>query len=137
MSGRARIVNPGELGAPRGFSHGVLVPAGSRLLFVAGQVGSDATGSVIPGDFVAQFERALGNVLAVVEAAGGTATDVVRLTFYVTDCGEYLAHLEAVGVAYRRRMGRHFPAMTLVEVSRLVEPGACVELEATAALPPD
>jgi len=137
MSGRARIVNPVELGAPRGFSHGMLVPAGSRLLFVAGQVGSDATGSVIAGGFVAQFERALVNLLTVVEAAGGAATDVVRLTLYVTDCAEYLARLREVGIAYRRQMGRHYPAMTLVEVARLVEPGACVELEATAALPPE
>ena len=105
--------------------------------FGAGEGPAGIVAAVIAGGFVAQFERALGNVLAVVEAAGGTATDVVRLTLYVTDCGEYLADLGAVGVAYRRRMGRHYPAMTLVEVTRLVEPGACVELEATAALPPE
>lgn len=137
MSGRARIVNPVELGAPKGFSHGVVVPVGSRLLLVAGQVASDATGNVVPGDFVAQFARALDNVLAVVTAAGGTAADVARLTLYVTDCAEYLACLGELGEVYRRRMGRHYPAMTLVEVARLVESGARVEIEATAALPPE
>ncbi len=131
---RLTLVNPAELGAPSGYSNGVLVPAGARLLFVAGQVAWDAEHRLVAAEFLGQFERALANVVAVVEEAGGTPGDVARLTIYLTDRREYLADLEAVGRAYRRVMGRHFPAMALVEVAGLVEPGAKVEIEATAAL---
>lgn len=136
MSPRLVMVNPEALGAPRGFSHGVLAPAGSRLLFVAGQVGWDAHQRLAPGGFVAQFERALENVRTVVEQAGGQMNELCRLTIYVTDRRQYEAELRAVGEAYRRVVGRHFPAMALVEVAALLEPGALVEIEATAALSP-
>lgn len=135
-AGRHRLVNPEELGAPKGYSNGVVAAAGSRLLFVAGQVGWDDEQRLVSDDFVAQFDRALANVLAVVAAAGGEAADVVRLTLYVKDRHLYLGRLAELGAAYRARMGRHFPAMTLVEVSGLLEEGAEVEIEATAALPP-
>lgn len=131
---RLTLINPAELGAPSGYSHGVLAPAGGRLLFVAGQVAWDAERRLVAADFVGQFERALANVVAVVEAAGGTSADIARLTIYVTDRRQYLADLGAVGRAYRRVMGRHFPAMALLEVAGLVEPGARVEIEATAVL---
>jgi enamine deaminase RidA (YjgF/YER057c/UK114 family) len=133
--GSLEVVNPGELGAPRGYSHGILAPAGGRLLFVAGQIGGDADQRLVEGGFAPQFERALENVVAVVRAAGGAPEDLARLTLYVTDRREYLAALPAVGERYRRVMGRHFPAMALVEVQALLEPGARVEIEATAVLP--
>lgn len=137
MSGRLRLVNPEELGAPKGYSNGVIAPAGSRLLFVAGQVGWNERQEIVSPEFVEQFERALANALAVVAAAGGRPEDVVRLTFYIKDRESYRESLAAVGAAYRRRMGRHFPAMAMIEVSDFVEDGALVEVEATAALPPE
>ena len=126
-------VNPMSLAKPRGFSHGVV--AEGRLLFVAGQIGWDAGARLVGDDFVSQFDQALANVLTVVESAGGTPDMVARLTIYVVDKAEYAAAQQAVGERYRARMGRHFPAMTLVEVRSLLEPGARVEIEATAVLP--
>lgn len=134
---RPRIVNPPALGRPRGYANGVLAPAGSRMLFVAGQVGWDGDQRLVGPGFVEQFERALANVLAVVAEAGGEPEHVVRLTVYVTSKPEYLGHLSELGAAWRRTMGRHYPAMALVEVAGLVEDGAKVEIEATAALPPE
>lgn len=133
-SGGLVLVNPQELGAPRGYSHGTLMPRGSRLLCIAGQVGWDRHQRLVGEDFSAQFERALANVALVVEAAGGRREDIARLTIYVTDKQDYLSDLKAVGEAYRRVMGKHFPAMALVEVAALVEPGAKVEIEGMAAL---
>lgn len=133
-------IDPAALGAPSGYSHGILAPAGGRLLFVAGQIGWDEVDGerrLVGEDFGTQFERALTNALTVVREAGGTAEHVARLTVYVTDKREYLADLRAVGAAYRRVMGRWFPAMALVEVAALVEDGAKVEIEATAVLPPE
>ncbi len=129
------LINPKELGAPRGYSHGILIPPGSRLLFVAGQVGWDAEQRLVSEEFLGQFDQALSNVVAVVQAAGGDARHIARLTIYVLDKQDYLEDLTAVGEAYRRVMGRHFPAMALVEVRGLIEPGAKVEIEGTAAIP--
>ena len=112
----------------------MLAPAGARILFVAGQVAWDGAQRIVSEDFVVQLEQALANALTVVRAAGGTAESILRLTIYVTDKAEYLAALARVGEAYRRVMGRHFPAMAMVEVSGLVEAGAKVEVEATAAV---
>ena len=128
-------INPEALGAPRGYSNGMLAPAGGRLLCVAGQVGWDGAQQIVSPDFTSQFARALDNVLAVVRAAGGAPEHLARLTIYVTDREEYLASAQAVGAAYRERMGRHFPAMALLEVAALLERGAKVEIEATAVLP--
>lgn len=136
MSLRPSVINPESLGAPHGFSHGVLAPAGSRILFVAGQVGWDREQRLAAGGFVPQFERALENIRAVVEGAGGRREEICRLTIYVTDRKLYENDLRAVGEAYRRVVGRHYPAMALVEVAGLLEPGALVEIEATAALAP-
>ena len=127
------IINPAELGAPKGYSHGVLARGGA-LLFVAGQVGWTAEQVLVSGDFVEQFGQALSNVQAVVKAAGGGADSIARLTIYVTDLPEYRARLKEVGAAYRGVMGRHFPAMTLVEVKSLLDTGAKVEIEATAII---
>lgn len=136
MSARLSLINPESLGVPRGFSHGVLAPAGARMLFVAGQVGWDGEQQIVPGGFAAQFEQALANIRAVIDGAGGQVDEVCRLTIYVTDRDLYEKDLAGVGAAYRRIMGRHFPAMALVEVAALLEPGALVEIEATAALAP-
>lgn len=126
-------VNPESLGAPKGYSNGIL--ASGRTLFVAGQIAWDRAHRIVCQDFAGQFGKALENVLEVVRAAGGGPGHVARLTIYVTDRHEYLGALAAVGQAYRAVMGRHFPAMSLVEVKALLEPGAKVEIEATAVLP--
>jgi enamine deaminase RidA (YjgF/YER057c/UK114 family) len=126
------LVNPASLGRPRGYSNGVV--AEGRLLFVAGQIGWDAEGRFAEG-FLGQFDRALGNVVEVVRAAGGEPDTICRLTIYVTDKGAYLAAVKDIGESWRRHLGRHYPAMTLVEVQALLEDRALCELEATAVLP--
>lgn len=128
------IINPKSLGAPKGYSNGVLASPG-RPLFVSGQIAWDGSHRLVCKDFPGQFTRALQNVLEVVRTAGGKRTDVARLTIYVTDKREYLENLKAVGERYRAVMGRHYPAMSLVEVKALLEPGAKVEIEATAVIP--
>lgn len=130
-----QIINPRSLGAPRGYSHGLLTLDGGRLLFVAGQTASDASGKVAIAGFVEQWGRALEKVLTVVREAGGSPGDIARLTIYVTDLAAYLANLQALGEAYRDLMGPHYPAMALVEVKGLVDAGAVVEIEATAVVP--
>ena len=135
MSDALRIVDPPELGRPQGYANGVVVPAGRRLLFVAGQIGWDAEQRLVGEDFAAQFAQALSNVVTVVRAAGGEAADVARLTVYVVDKAEYAAARRELGASWRELMGRHYPAMTLVEVRGLLAPGAKVEIEATAAVP--
>jgi len=131
----AKIVNPDGLGPPRGFNHGMLAPAGGRVLFVAGQAPLDAAGRVSGSGLVDQWDRALARVLAVVGAAGGSAEHVTRLTVYVTDLAAYRAGRKRLGEVHRRHMGRHYPAVTLVQVTALVDEGALVEIEATAVLP--
>jgi enamine deaminase RidA (YjgF/YER057c/UK114 family) len=126
------VLQPPGWPVPKGYANGM---AGrGRMVFVAGQVGADSQGQFAP-DFASQVQQALRNVLAVVAEAGGGPEHVARLTWYVRDMEEYRASLPALGHAYRGAMGRHFPAMTLVEVSALVEPEARVEIEATALLP--
>jgi enamine deaminase RidA (YjgF/YER057c/UK114 family) len=127
-------INPESLGAPRGYSHGMLAKPGGRLLFVAGQTARDADGNLRGESPSAEWEQCLRNVLEVVHAAGGTTRDVGRLTIFVTDRAAYLANLAPIGMAYRRVMGDHYPAMALVEVSGLVDQGASVEIEATAVI---
>jgi enamine deaminase RidA (YjgF/YER057c/UK114 family) len=128
------IINPESLGAPKGWSNGILAPRDGRLLFVAGQAGweNDAPGP--PPGFVEQFGRALDKVLTVVRAAGGQPADVARLTVYVTDLAAWRESLESLGEAWRARFGRYYPAMALVEVKDLVDRGALVEMEATAVI---
>lgn len=128
-------INPEELGAPRGWTNGMLAPAGGRVLFVAGQAPSDANGEVAPADFVTQFGLTLDRILVIVRAAGGEPEHIGRMTIFVSDMDAYRDSLRLLGEAYRARMGLHFPAMALVEVGRLVDPNAMVEIEATAVLP--
>jgi enamine deaminase RidA (YjgF/YER057c/UK114 family) len=130
-----RSINPAELGAPRGYSNGMLAPAGGRLLFVAGQIGWDRDQKLVSNEFSLQFAQALRNVLRVVREAGGLPEHVGRLTIYVVDHQEYMREAGAVGAGYRALMGKHYPAMALVEVKALLEPGAKVEIEATAVVP--
>jgi enamine deaminase RidA (YjgF/YER057c/UK114 family) len=132
MSPPLTPVNPPGLAKPRGYSHGMI--GTGTLLFVAGQIGSNGTGRMVSSDFVAQFAQALDNVLAVVREAGGEPTSVARLTIYVTDKDLYRSRLQDVGRAYRDRMGRHYPAMALLETRSLLEDEALVEIEATAVL---
>ncbi len=134
MNGRFAIINPQELGAPKGWNNGMLAPAGGRTLFIAGQTARDPSGKVTAADLAAQFDQALGNVLAVLREAGGKSSDIGRFTIYVTDMAQYRASLKPLGAVYRRRMGGHYPAMALVEVKSLFDPGALVEIEATAVL---
>lgn len=174
------IVNPPTLPAPRGWNHGMLAPAGGRLLFVAGMIGlepnawsagadpkaaamgSSATAAamgaggaglppVAPASernplpngtaeeladtFVAQFERALGNILEVVREAGGEAEHIGRMTIYVITMETYRASLQRLGAVWRSKLGRHYPAMALVEVRSLVDHGALLEIEATCVIP--
>jgi enamine deaminase RidA (YjgF/YER057c/UK114 family) len=129
-----KTINPKSLGRPRGYSNGQLVGPGARLLFVAGQVGWDGGQRLVGDDFVEQFDRALRNVLEVVREAGGAPTGVARMVVYVTDKREYLARTAEIGERWRALMGRHYPAMALVEVKGLLEDGAKVEREAVAAL---
>ena len=128
-----RLLNPPDLARPPGFSHGA---AGSgQTLYVSGQVGNDAQGRLVSDDLVEQFDRALGNVLTVVRAAGGAVEDIVKINLLVVDPREYTARGRAIGTAYRKHMGRHFPAMTLAGVSGLFDERAKVEIEAVAMLP--
>lgn len=129
------IVNPPEWVKPSGFNHGMLAPRGARLLLVAGQAPTDAEGRVIAGDFAAHFERALRNVLAVIAAAGGSPGDLGRLTIYVKDVAAYRAARPALARIWRAALGRHYPAVALLEVRDLVDEGALVEMEATAMIP--
>jgi len=134
------IIQPEGWAMPRGYSNGVLAPAGRRLLCVAGQIGWDSDGHLVEPPlgvdrFLCQFAQALQNVAAIVQAAGGKPSDVLSLRIYVTDKRRYLQHLKAVGTAYRAIFADHYPAMALVQVADLLEEGALVEIEALAALP--
>lgn len=132
-------VNPLDLGKASGFSHGLLAKPGGRVLFVAGQIGvvsgEAASPSAIATErFVAQFDEALRRILRVVAEAGGTASDIGRMTVFVTDMNAYRGSLKALGAIWKARIGPHYPAMALVAVTSLVEPEAVVEIEATAVI---
>jgi enamine deaminase RidA (YjgF/YER057c/UK114 family) len=128
------FINPEALGAPRGYANGVLTDAGGRLLFIAGQVAWDETQQIVSDDIVEQFDRALANLLTVVAEAGGHPEQIARLIIYVTDKNEYRERMKEIGERYRARIGKHFPAMVLVEVKSLLEDGAMIEIEGTAVL---
>ncbi len=135
-STRITIVQPEGWEKPGGYSNGIAVEGPVRWLEIAGQVAWDPDQHLVGGgDFVAQFRQALSNVIEVVEAADGKREHLVSLTIYVKDKRAYLAEVEAVGRAYRELVGRHFPAMALVEVADLLETGALVEIQGRAAIP--
>ena len=129
------VINPKSLGAPSGYSNGLLTDAGGRLLFIAGQIAWNEKQKIVSDDFVEQFDKALENVVAVLDAAGGKPADVVRLIIYLTNKIEYRERTRDVGKCYQKHMGKHFPAMVLVQVAGLVDNAAKVEIEGMAVLP--
>jgi len=128
-----KMLQPPGWASPKGYSNGVA--ARGTMVFVAGQVGWDPQRRIEPGGFVAQATRALSNIVAILAEAGARPEHIVRMTWYVVDKDEYDASLRELGKAYREIIGRHFPAMTAVQVAGLVEEGARVEIEATAVVP--
>jgi enamine deaminase RidA (YjgF/YER057c/UK114 family) len=126
-------INPTELGRPSGFSHAVSASPG-RLVFLAGQTALDADGQVVGSGVVEQFERALGNLLAALRAAGGQPADLVSVTVYLVDLDDYRGHAREVGEVWRRLVGRDYPAMAAVGVHRLWDSAALVEVQGVAAL---
>jgi len=130
----AERVNPPDLSPPTGFSHAV-VATGSRVVFLAGQTALDTDGKVTGETLPEQFERALGNLLTALAAAGGTPADLARVTVYATDVADYRDRAAELGRVWRRLAGRDYPAMAVVEVVRLWDERALVELDGFAVLP--
>lgn len=128
-----QLLHPPGWAAPKGYANGIA--AEGRLVVVAGQIGWDAAQKLVSDDLAEQTAQALANIVAVLAEADGRPEHVVRLTWYVTDKRAYVDQSKAIGAAYRRVFGTHFPAMTLVEVADLLEDGAQVEIEATAVVP--
>jgi enamine deaminase RidA (YjgF/YER057c/UK114 family) len=131
-----KLINPSLLGPPQGYSNGVLTEPGARFLFVAGQVGWNENRKVVSEKLVEQFDRALANVLTVISEAGGRPDQIARMVIYVTDRLDYLQNRREIGERYRAQVGKHFPAMVLVEVKSLLDEHAKVEIEAVAVLNP-
>lgn len=128
-----QILHPPGWAPARGYANGVV--AQGRLVFLGGQIGWNAEQVFETRDFVEQAEQTLRNILTILAEAGGEARHIARLTWYVVDRDAYLARQKELGLAYRRVMGRHFPAMTMIQVKALAEAEALVEIEATAVLP--
>ncbi|MFN3388907.1 MAG: RidA family protein [Allosphingosinicella sp.] len=132
MSAHQSLLPPGWP-RPKGYSNGIA--AQGRLVFTAGMIGWDEQERLVSDGLAGQFEQILKNMLAILAEAGAGPEHVVRMTWYVTDRDEYVAHLPEIGAAYRAYMGRNYPAMAVVEVSDLVEPDAKIEIEAIAVVP--
>lgn len=129
-----RIITPPSLARPRGFSHGIIT-SGGRLLWLAGQDASDADGHIVAhGDLVAQLNRALHNLHAVVHEAGGQMTDIVKLTIFVRDRDEYVTKHRELGAVWKQYFGDYYPALALFEVSGFFQKDALIELEGVAVL---
>ncbi len=131
-----KLINPAHFPKPRGYTNGVVCYPG-RMLYVAGQVAFDKEARIVSPDFATQFLAALDNVIDVVRTAGGGSEHIVKLLAFVTDLEKYRDAQKAIGEGWRARMGTYYPAMSLVKVSGLIEPGALVEIEGTAILPPE
>jgi enamine deaminase RidA (YjgF/YER057c/UK114 family) len=128
------IINPPELLTPRGFNHAILC-SGGRILFLAGQDASDENGRIVaPGDVVKQYEQVLKNLQAVVTAAGGRMTDIVKLNIYVKDRDDYVSKLSQLGQVHKTYFGDHYPAMALLEVTGFFQTENLIELEGFAYL---
>jgi enamine deaminase RidA (YjgF/YER057c/UK114 family) len=130
-----QLINPEALGAPSGYSNGLLVDGGGKLLFIAGQIAWDNNQKIVSDDFVEQFDKALANVITVLRAAGGEPDNIARLVIYVTNKIEYRERTREVGNCYRKHMGKHFPAMVLVQVAGLLDDRAKLEIEGMAVIP--
>lgn len=129
------LINPASLAKPVGYSNGVLTRGGT-ILFLAGQTGMDASGKIgNPFDLIEQFQQTLENLKAVITAAGGEMTDIVKLTLFITDKHAYHVQRARIGEVYRAYFGRYFPAMTLVEVKSLYDVNAMIEIEGIAVIP--
>ncbi|MGG7566776.1 RidA family protein [Rhodovulum sp. DZ06] len=128
-----RFLNPDDWTPPRGYANGVV--SEGRMLFTGGLVGWNAEQKFERTDLVGQFEQVLENIVAVLECGGARPEHLVRLTWYITDRDEYLANTRELGAVYRRILGRHFPAMAVVQVVALMEEAAKIEIEATAVIP--
>jgi len=136
MSEHTRV-DPPALARPSGFAHAVIAPAGARIVFLAGQTAMDADGHIIgAGDVVAQFERALGNLLTALGAAGGNPEHLTSLTIYAVDLADYRNHAQQIGVVWRRLIGTDYPAMAGIGIARLWDDTALVEIQGIAALTP-
>ncbi|HSO36803.1 MAG TPA: RidA family protein [Labilithrix sp.] len=131
-----KVIHPSHFPKPRGYANGILtdMPNG-RMLHVAGQIGWDKDAHIVSLDFAVQFLQALDNVIAVVREAGGATEHIVKLLVFVTDLEAYRAATPAIGEGWRGRLGKYYPAMSMVKVAGLLEPGALVEIEAVAILP--
>jgi enamine deaminase RidA (YjgF/YER057c/UK114 family) len=129
-----RVVSPSMFPRARGYSNGIVVPEG-RTLYISGQIAWDGNANIVSPDFAVQFLQALDNVIAVVREAGGGAEHIVKLLVFVCDLDAYRAATRAIGEGWRERMGKYYPAMSLVKVAGLLEPGALVEIEGVAVLP--
>lgn len=128
------LLQPPEWAAPKGYANGICVSlkTHSEMIFVGGQIGWNAQQQFESDDLIAQTKQALLNVYAVLQAAGAAPEHMVRMTWYIVDADEYNARLSELGAVYREVMGKNFPAMTCVQVARLVEKQALVEIEVTA-----
>jgi enamine deaminase RidA (YjgF/YER057c/UK114 family) len=127
------LVTPPDFPRPRGYANGLV--ATGRTLFIAGQIAWDKDARIVSPDFATQFLQAMDNVIAVVRAAGGGTEQIAKLLVFVTDLDAYRAATRLIGEGWRERMGKHYPAMSLVKVAGLLEPGALVEIEGVAMLP--
>jgi enamine deaminase RidA (YjgF/YER057c/UK114 family) len=128
-----KVLNPPGWPTPKGYSNGIA--ASGRFVFVAGQIGALPDMTFESDDFGVQFRRALQNTVDVLAAGGAKPEHVARMTVYVTDKKEYFARMGAVGAAWHELMGKHFPAMALVQVMSLVDDRAKIEIETTAVVP--
>jgi len=129
-----KIIAPPSLPTPRGYNHGIVV-SGGKLLFLAGQDAGDSEGNIVaPGDLVGQFEQVLRNFKAVMDEAGGSMQDIVKLNVFVKNRDDYVANLKPIGKVFRDYFGDHYPAMALFEVSAFFRDGNLVELEGMAVI---
>ena len=131
-----KVIHPSHFPKPRGYANGILTDMpGGRVLHIAGQIGWDKDAHIVSPDFAVQFLQALDNVIDIVREAGGATEHIVKLLVFVTDLDAYRAGASAIGEGWRGRLGKYYPAMSLVKVAGLLEPGALVEIEGVAILP--
>lgn len=131
-----KVIHPSHFPKPRGYANGIITEApGGRVLYIGGQIGWDKDARIISPDFAVQFLQALDNVISVVREAGGATEHIVKLLVFVTDLEAYRVATVAIGEGWRGRLGKYYPAMSMVKVAGLLEPGALVEIEGVAILP--
>jgi enamine deaminase RidA (YjgF/YER057c/UK114 family) len=130
-----KVIHPSHFPKPRGYANGILSDAGGRVLQISGQIAWDKEPNIVSPDFATQFLQSLDNVISVVREAGGATEHIVKLLVFVTDLEAYRAATAAIGEGWRGRFGKRYPAMSLVKVAGLLEPGALVEIEGVAILP--